>query len=147
MYLIRPRICKLLRDFNFFTAISMVNFTFFTVFFTFWMLLLFITHKTRCGLRFQKCIETLRIDLTRQSFALIRSAVSSYISILLDNFKGVRLGKNSQNYKFSAFCSKSLFRYGGITSQISRVLAALKPPPPKMGGKGGGGGGLFFRFQ
>ena len=42
--------------------------------------------------------------------------------------KGVRLGKNDQ---ISVFCSKSVFRYGGITSHIFRGLAALEPPPPE----------------
>ena len=60
-----------------------------------------------------------------------------------------RLGENGQNYQISVFCSKSVFRYGGITSQISRGLAALEPPPQKNGGKRGaeGGGVRFFRFQ
>ena len=47
-----------------------------------------------------------------------------------------------QKWPFSVFCSKSLFRYGGITSQISRGLVALEPP--QNGGKGGGV--LFFSF-
>ena len=37
------------------------------------------------------------------------------------------LDKNGQNYQISVFCSKSVFRYGGITSQIFRELAALEP--------------------
>ena len=58
-----------------------------------------------------------------------------------------RLGENGQNYQISGFCSKSVFRYGGITSQISRGLAALEPPPPKkMEGKRGGGY-FFFVFN
>ena len=50
--------------------------------------------------------------------------------------KGDRPGKNGQNYQISVFCSKSVFRDGGITSQIFRGLAALKPP--KNGGQKGG---------
>ena len=50
-------------------------------------------------------------------------------------FEGVRLGKNGQNDQISVFCSKSVFRYGGITSQIFRGLAALEPL--QNGGKGG----------
>ena len=46
-------------------------------------------------------------------------------------------------FLFFFFCSKSVFMYGGITSQIFRGLAALEPPP-QMGGKGGV---RFFRFQ
>ena len=37
------------------------------------------------------------------------------------------LGENGQNYQISVFGSKSLFRYGGIASQIFRGLAALEP--------------------
>ena len=57
------------------------------------------------------------------------------------------MGKNGQNYQISVFCSKSIFRYGGITSQISRGLAALEPP--QNGGKRGeqGGGVILFVFN
>ena len=41
--------------------------------------------------------------------------------------KRVNLGKNGQNCQISVFCSKNLFRYGGIASQIFRGLAALEP--------------------
>ena len=57
-------------------------------------------------------------------------------------FKGGRLGENGQNYQISVFCSKSVFRYGGITSQISRGLASLEPP--QNGGKRRGKGCVFF---
>ena len=59
--------------------------------------------------------------------------------------KGVHLGENGQNYKISVFCSKSLFRYGGIAFQIFRGLAALEPP--KMGGKRGDKGGRVRFFS
>ena len=50
------------------------------------------------------------------------------------------------NYQFSVFCSKRIFRYGGISHvQIFRGLAALEPP--KMGGKGGLHGSNFFFFS
>ena len=45
------------------------------------------------------------------------------------DIKGGYLGKSGQNYKFFVFCSKSVLRYGGITSQILT--------PSKIGGKGG----------
>ena len=61
--------------------------------------------------------------------------------IAVDMFKGGRLGKNGQNDQIFVFCSKSVFRYGGITSKIFRELAALEPPP-KWGGQRGGS--LFF---
>ena len=50
--------------------------------------------------------------------------------------------------KFLFFCSKSVFRYGGITSQIFRGLAALEPPK-KWGAKWGqsGWGFVFFPFS
>ena len=57
--------------------------------------------------------------------------------------RGVRLGKNGQNDQIFVFCSKSVFRYGGNTSQIFRGLAALELP--KKGGQRGGGS-FFFRF-
>ena len=41
--------------------------------------------------------------------------------------------------KFLFFCSKSVFRYGGITSQIFRGLEALEPPH-----NGGQRGGFVF---
>ena len=71
------------------------------------------------------------------------------------NIKGVRLSKKGQNYQISVFCSKSVFRYRGITSQISRGLTALELfgiykmeiPPKKMGGKEGGGFVFFFVFN
>ena len=56
------------------------------------------------------------------------------------------LGENGQNYQISVFCSKSVFRYGGITFQIFRVLAALEPPP-KWGAEGGGFPSFFFVFN
>ena len=50
--------------------------------------------------------------------------------------------------KFLFFCSKSLFRYGGIASQIFRGLAALEPPPKMEGKRGDKGGGVrFFPFS
>ena len=66
----------------------------------------------------------------------------------LTHLKGL-VCENGQNYQISVFCSKSVFRYGGITSQISRGLAALEPSPPKnRGEKGGKGGGVrFFPFS
>ena len=59
----------------------------------------------------------------------------------------IKIGQNSQNHQISVSCSKSVFVYGGITSQIFRGLAALEPP--KMGGKGRGAkrGGSFFSFS
>ena len=51
------------------------------------------------------------------------------------------MGRNGQNDQISVFWSKSVFRYGGITSQIFRGLAALEPP--KIGGQRGG----FFSFS
>ena len=47
---------------------------------------------------------------------------------------GDRPGKNGQNYQISVFCSKSVFRYGGIIPKIFRGLAALEPPPQKKNG-------------
>ena len=55
---------------------------------------------------------------------------------------GGHLGENGQNYQISVFCSKSVFRYGGITSQIFRGLAALEPRQ-----NGGQRGGHFFSFS
>ena len=60
-------------------------------------------------------------------------------------FQWGHLCENGQNYQISVFCSKSVFRYGGITSQISRGLAALEPP--KMEGKGGGVSVLSFSIE
>ena len=61
----------------------------------------------------------------------------SSIYVLSMNTLGDHLGKNGQNYQFSVFCSKSVFRSGVITSQIFRGLSALEPPPPqKLGAKG-----------
>ena len=59
---------------------------------------------------------------------------------LCKQLRGSRLGKNGQNYQISVFCSKSVSRYGGITSQIFRGLAALEPP------KNGGQRGEFVFF-
>ena len=58
--------------------------------------------------------------------------------------KGVRLGKNGQTYQISVFCSKSVFRYGGITSQIYRGPAALEPPLLNGGQRGSW---FFFSFS
>ena len=52
------------------------------------------------------------------------------------------IGQNGQNDQISIFCSKSDFRYGGITSQIFRGLAALEPPQD-----GGQRGGFVFSFS
>ena len=60
-------------------------------------------------------------------------------------FKGVRLGKMVKIIKFLFFCSKSVFRYGGITSQIFRGLAALEPP--QNGGQRGGGVVFFVSIE
>ena len=57
--------------------------------------------------------------------------------------EGGQIGQNGQNYQISVCCSKSVFRYGGITSQIFRGLAALEPP--QNGAKEGGS--YFFRFR
>ena len=62
------------------------------------------------------------------------------------DFKGVRLGKNGQNYQISVFCSKSVFRYGGITSQIFRGMYGTRTPPPKKN-EGKGGGSFFFSLK
>ena len=62
--------------------------------------------------------------------------------VTLRMFKGVISAKMVKIIKFLFFCSKSVFRYGGITSQIFRGLAALEPP--KMGGKGEF---VFFSFS
>ena len=61
--------------------------------------------------------------------------------------QGDQIEQNGQNDQISVFCSKSDFRYGGITSQIFRGLAALEHP--KMGGQVGGqrGGVRFFSFS
>ena len=66
----------------------------------------------------------------------------------LTHLKGL-VCENGQNYQISVFCSKSVFRYGGITSQISRGLAALEPSPPKKieGKRGAKGGFVFFPFS
>ena len=58
--------------------------------------------------------------------------------------EGGHLSENGQNYQISVFCSKCLFRYGGIASQIFRGLVALEPP--QNGGQKGGqrGRGSFF---
>ena len=65
---------------------------------------------------------------------------------LADQPYAIKVGLRHQS-RF--FCSKSVFRYGGITFQISRGLAALEPP--KMEGKGGakgvGGGSCFIVFN
>ena len=60
--------------------------------------------------------------------------------------KGGHLGENGQNYQISVFCSKSVFRYEGITSRIFRGLAALEPPQ-NGGQRGDKGGGSFFSFS
>ena len=46
--------------------------------------------------------------------------------------------------KFLVFCPTSVFRYGDITSQIFRGLAALEPTPQNGGAKGGF---VFFLFS
>ena len=58
--------------------------------------------------------------------------------------ESLKMGKNGQNCQISVFCSKSVFKYGGITSQIFRGLAALEPPP-KWGAKEGKF--IFFVFD
>ena len=68
----------------------------------------------------------------------------SNICVSFDKLIGVRLGKNGQNDQISVFCSKSVFRYGDIKSQIFKGLAALEPP--QNGGQKGGGS-FFFVFN
>ena len=60
--------------------------------------------------------------------------ISSFKALPYNNTWRGHLGENGQNYQIYVFCSKSIFRYGDITSQIFRGLAALEPP--KMGDKG-----------
>ena len=71
---------------------------------------------------------------------LIRSLNHGYV------LRGSSRRKWSKLSKF-CFSLKSLFRYGGIASQIFRGLAALEPP--QNGGQKGGqrGRGSFFPFS
>ena len=57
----------------------------------------------------------------------------------------IYVGENGQNYQFFVFCLKSVFRYGGIASQIFKGLSALEPP--KIGGKGGPEGVQIWLFS
>ena len=71
-------------------------------------------------------------------------SISIHVNIPKHVFKGGRLGENGQNYQISVFCSKSVFRYGGITFPIFRGLAALEP---LQNGGERERGVRFFRFQ
>ena len=74
-----------------------------------------------------------------------RSASTIYNTenIIEMNLRG-HLSENGQNCQISVFCSKSVFRHGGITSQIFRGLAALEPP--QNGGQMGEKGRRFIIF-
>ena len=61
--------------------------------------------------------------------------------------RGSDWAKWSKLWNF-CFCSKSVFRCGGITSKIFRGLTALEPPPPKKKNGGQRGRGfVFFSFS
>ena len=75
---------------------------------------------------------------------LFQFIIDSFFQDLIHVFKGGHLSENGQNDQISVFCSKSVFRHGGITSQIFRGLAALEPP--QNGGQRGEKGGRFIFF-